>query len=198
MFLDGRYSGSSSRLRIAVVGAGVSGLAAAWLLSQKHDVTVFEAELRPGGHSCTVETGRAGDQFPVDMGFIVYNEVTYPNLTAMFRHLKIATKPSEMTFACLARQWPSRIFGDRYRRLAGSKAQPLPPALLVDAARPFALLSRSAARCSLVLGLDRASATISTAVATGTLFARTTSIQWPRRFGRCQSARSPLIRPPPS
>jgi predicted NAD/FAD-binding protein len=99
MFLDGRYSGSSSRLRIAVVGAGVSGLAAAWLLSQKHDVTVFEAELRPGGHSCTVETGRAGDQFPVDMGFIVYNEVTYPNLTALFRHLKIATKPSEMTFA---------------------------------------------------------------------------------------------------
>lgn len=82
-------------LRIAVVGSGISGLSAAWLLSQRHRVTLFEAEGRLGGHSHTVEA--AG--LPVDTGFIVYNETTYPNLTAMFAHLGVATKTSDMSFA---------------------------------------------------------------------------------------------------
>ena len=99
MFLEAHYPGPSQRLSIAVIGAGVSGLAAAWLLSETHDVTLFEAEPRPGGHCCTIETGVAGDPLPVDMGFIVYNELTYPNLTALFDHLKVPTKGSEMTFA---------------------------------------------------------------------------------------------------
>jgi hypothetical protein len=86
-------------LSIAVVGTGVSGLSAAWLLSQGHDVTVFEAETRTGGHSCTIETGAPDRPLPVDMGFIVYNEITYPNLTALFSYLGTPTKPSEMTFA---------------------------------------------------------------------------------------------------
>jgi uncharacterized protein len=99
MFLDRHDPGPSRRLNIAVVGAGVSGLAAAWLLSQRHDVTLFEAEQRPGGHSCTIETGVADDPLPVDVGFIVYNELTYPNLTALFDHLKVPTQASEMSFA---------------------------------------------------------------------------------------------------
>jgi predicted NAD/FAD-binding protein len=86
---------SARPLRIAVVGTGISGLSAAWLLSQRHEVWVFEADTRIGGHCNTVDAG----SLPVDTGFIVYNEATYPNLTALFRHLDVPTKPSEMSFA---------------------------------------------------------------------------------------------------
>ncbi len=82
-------------LNIAVVGSGISGLSAAWLLAKRHKVTLFEADARIGGHSHTVEAVGT----PVDTGFIVYNENTYPNLTAMFRHLQVPTKPTAMTFA---------------------------------------------------------------------------------------------------
>jgi predicted NAD/FAD-binding protein len=82
-------------LDIAVVGSGISGLSAAWLLSQRHRITLFEADDRIGGHSHTVIAGGTS----VDTGFIVYNEQTYPNLTALFRHLDVPTKPTEMTFA---------------------------------------------------------------------------------------------------
>lgn len=85
--------------RIAVIGSGIAGLSAAWLLARRHEVTVLEAETRPGGHSCTVEAPGAAGPVPVDMGFIVYNEPTYPNLTALFRHLGVATQESCMSFA---------------------------------------------------------------------------------------------------
>ena len=88
----------SPRLRIAVVGAGISGLSAAWLLGKTHDVTVFDKSEHPGGHSLTVDAEIGGRKIPVDMGFIVYNTPTYPNLTALFQHLGVATEPSEMSF----------------------------------------------------------------------------------------------------
>jgi predicted NAD/FAD-binding protein len=85
-------------LDIAVIGSGISGMSAAWLLSQRHRVTVYELEDRLGGHSHTVDAPGPGGSTPVDMGFIVYNEVNYPNLVALFEHLKVPTKLSEMTF----------------------------------------------------------------------------------------------------
>jgi predicted NAD/FAD-binding protein len=87
------------RLKIAVVGAGISGMSAAWLLNQGHDVTLYEAQPRLGGHSHTVDAPAARGAIPVDTGFIVYNELNYPNLTALFSHLKVPTKVSNMGFA---------------------------------------------------------------------------------------------------
>ncbi len=89
----------NGRLRVGIVGTGISGLSAAWLLSRRHDVTLFERAARLGGHANTVDVGCGGTTIPVDTGFVVYNEQTYPNLTALFAHLDVPTEPSDMSFA---------------------------------------------------------------------------------------------------
>lgn len=89
----------NNRIKVAVIGSGVSGLSAAWLLSGNHEVTLFEQCDYAGGHSNTVEAPGAEGAIAVDTGFIVYNEPAYPNLTNLFRHLGVETKPTEMTFA---------------------------------------------------------------------------------------------------
>jgi predicted NAD/FAD-binding protein len=92
-------SGEAGPQRIAVVGSGISGLSAAWLLSQKHRVTLFEADARPGGHSNTVQAQFPGEApLAVDTGFIVFNELTYPNLCALFEHLQVPNEPTDMSF----------------------------------------------------------------------------------------------------
>ncbi|WP_164467240.1 NAD(P)/FAD-dependent oxidoreductase [Caulobacter flavus] len=87
-------STSSPRQRIAVVGSGISGLSAAWLLSRRQEVVLYEADDRLGGHAHTVQA----DGVAVDTGFIVYNEPNYPNLTALFAHLGVETAASDMSF----------------------------------------------------------------------------------------------------
>src|SRR6476469_587885 len=84
---------------IAVIGTGISGMSAAWLLSQYHRVTVYERARRVGGHSNTVTVQGANGEIAVDTGFIVYNETAYPNLTALFEHLDVPTQSSDMSFA---------------------------------------------------------------------------------------------------
>ncbi|MDF1627441.1 MAG: FAD-dependent oxidoreductase [Parvibaculaceae bacterium] len=85
--------------KIAIIGSGVAGLGAAWLLNQSADITVFEKNEHVGGHANTVDAGDGAAPVPVDTGFIVYNEQNYPNLVALFEHLGVETKPSSMTFA---------------------------------------------------------------------------------------------------
>ena len=89
-------------MRIAVIGTGIAGNAAAWTLSQRYKVTVYDRELRPGGHSHTVTIDYQGTPVAVDIGFIVYNELNYPDLTAMFAHLGVETVASCMSFAVSA------------------------------------------------------------------------------------------------
>ena len=89
-------------MRVAVVGTGISGNAAAWALSKHYPVTVYDRELRPGGHSHTVTIDYDGTELAVDIGFIVYNELNYPDLTALFAHLGVETVDSCMSFAVTA------------------------------------------------------------------------------------------------
>ncbi len=87
------------RRRLAVVGTGISGLVAARLLSNAHDVTVFEADGRIGGHTHTVDVEVAGRGYAIDTGFIVYNERNYPGFTRLLRALGVATRPTAMSFS---------------------------------------------------------------------------------------------------
>ena len=89
-------------MRVAVIGTGIAGNAAAWALSKRYPVTVYDRELRPGGHSHTVTIDYDGAAIAVDIGFIVYNELNYPDLTALFAHLGVETVESCMSFAVTA------------------------------------------------------------------------------------------------
>jgi uncharacterized protein len=87
--------------RIAVIGAGISGLSAAYFLASQHRVTLFESAARLGGHARTVLAGKLGNQ-PVDTGFIVFNYANYPHLTRLFHDLDVPVAKSDMSFgACI-------------------------------------------------------------------------------------------------
>jgi predicted NAD/FAD-binding protein len=112
---------------IAVVGSGISGLSAAWLLSQKHRVTLIEADHRPGGHSNTVDCEVDGADVSVDTGFIVYNPPAYPNLTALFEHLGVPTAPSNMSFAVSMGNGAYEYTGSGLSQLMGHAGNLLDP-----------------------------------------------------------------------
>ena len=110
-----------ARQRVAVIGSGIAGLGAAWLLSRRHAVMLFEQNGYLGGHSNTVEVpGEHGAAVAVDTGFIVYNALNYPNLVHLFDHLGVATAPSDMSFAVSLRDGEIEYAGTH---LAGLFAQ---------------------------------------------------------------------------
>ncbi|NNE21819.1 MAG: FAD-dependent oxidoreductase [Rhizobiales bacterium] len=134
-------------LSIAVVGSGIAGLSAAWLLSKTHDVTVLEAQAHAGGHANTIEFEDSDARHPVDTGFIVYNPPNYPNLVALFNHLKVPTEPSRMTFAFSAGGGAYEYSGTRLSGLFGqvrNVANPDHWKMLFDLMRFFRNVERTA------------------------------------------------------
>lgn len=87
-------SHNTPRLKVGIIGSGIAGMSASWLLSLNHDVTIFEKDDRIGGHTNTVMTDGIG----VDTGFIVYNDKNYPNLVALFDHFGVDTQATDMSF----------------------------------------------------------------------------------------------------
>ncbi len=86
-------------MKIAIIGAGISGLTAAYYLRQQHQITVYESEDRIGGHTATIDVDLAGRHYAVDTGFIVYNDWTYPRFIELIDELGVATQPTEMSFS---------------------------------------------------------------------------------------------------
>ena len=86
-------------MKIAVVGSGIAGLGAAWLLSRQHEVVLFEREARLGGHTHTHRVTMQGREFAVDTGFIVFNNENYPLLARLFHELGVASQPTTMSFS---------------------------------------------------------------------------------------------------
>ncbi len=86
-------------MKIAIIGTGIAGNAAAWVLNQSHDITVYEKEPRPGGHAHTVDIEIEGQTITVDTGFIVMNHRNYPHFKKLLEHINVPTEPSDMSFS---------------------------------------------------------------------------------------------------
>lgn len=86
-------------MRIAIIGSGIAGLGAAWLLSREHEVVLFEKQSRLGGHTHTHTVHQAGREYAIDSGFIVHNRLNYPLLTRLFSELGVATQATTMGFS---------------------------------------------------------------------------------------------------
>jgi predicted NAD/FAD-binding protein len=114
-------------MRIAIVGTGIAGMGAAWALHRHHDIVLYEKEERIGGHSHTVDVDYDGTRIAVDTGFIVYNELNYPNLTALFHHLGVETQASAMTFGFSARDGGLEWQGNTVRSLFAQRRNMLRP-----------------------------------------------------------------------
>ncbi|MBW0371428.1 NAD(P)/FAD-dependent oxidoreductase [Ensifer adhaerens] len=99
MRFDRGMRGEFGQRRVAVIGAGISGMSAAWLLGKSLEVVLYESSDKPGGHANTLVAPTAVGPVPVDTGFIVYNDRNYPNLVALFDHLDVPTQASNMSFA---------------------------------------------------------------------------------------------------
>jgi len=117
-------------MRIAVVGAGVAGLHAAWRLTREHEVTVYEANDYAGGHTATVDVEWQGRRYGVDTGFIVFNDWTYPNFIAMLRELGVAWQPSNMSFSLSCERSGLEYNGTSLNSLFAQRRNALRPSFL--------------------------------------------------------------------
>ncbi len=124
------YRGAGGRKKIAVIGSGISGAAAAWALNESADVTLYEADSRPGGHTATVEIDYDGHAIAVDTGFIVYNELNYPELSALFSLLGVSTHQSDMGFSLSLDGGRLEWSGSNYRTIFAQKRNFFSPSFL--------------------------------------------------------------------
>ncbi len=143
-------------MRIAVIGTGISGLAAAWLLNRRHEVHVFEKQARVGGHSNTVSVRKEGRQLRLDTGFIVFNRFNYPYLTRLFDLLSVESQETDMSFAVRCDRCDLEYNGRSLSSLFAQKRNLVRPAfhrMLVDIAR-FGSLGRRQLASGRLTGLS--------------------------------------------
>jgi len=115
-------------MKIAIIGAGISGLTAAHYLRDEHELTVFETADRIGGHTATVDVDWQGRQFAIDTGFIVYNDWTYPNFIELLQELEVETKPTEMSFSVRCDDSGLEYGGNNLNTLFAQRSNALSPA----------------------------------------------------------------------
>ncbi|MBT4098045.1 MAG: FAD-dependent oxidoreductase [Gemmatimonadetes bacterium] len=128
----------TARKRIAIVGTGIAGLTAAYLLRRQHDVTVFEAAGYVGGHTNTVAVDVESGRWDVDTGFIVHNPKAYPNFVSLLQQLGVASAPTEMSFSVKSLQSGLEYGASGMRRLFAQKRNALRPSfyrMLLDVLR---------------------------------------------------------------
>lgn len=138
---------SSARLRIAIVGTGISGLSAAWLLKKRHDVVVYEKAGRIGGHSNAVLAPVDGGFIAVDTGFIVFNPSTYPNFVELLRVLEAPSEPSDMSFGVSIDGGAVEYSGASLAAMFGQRSNLVRPrfwSMLADLVRFYAQARRDA------------------------------------------------------
>lgn len=114
-------------MRIAIVGAGVSGLVSAWILARKHAVTLFEADGRLGGHVHTHDVDDGGERRGIDSGFIVFNDRTYPNFVRLLELLGVPAQASEMSFSVQSERTGLEYNGTSLNALFAQRANLLRP-----------------------------------------------------------------------
>jgi predicted NAD/FAD-binding protein len=108
-------------VKVAIIGTGIAGNVAAYRLARAHDITVYEADSRIGGHTNTVDVVAGGRGWAVDTGFIVFNDATYPNFIALLNELGVDSQPSDMSFS-VSNQHSSNTTGLRSTRCSPSAA----------------------------------------------------------------------------
>ena len=115
-------------MKIAIIGTGISGLTSAYLLSRKHEIEVFEADSRPGGHTHTLDVETRSGRYAVDTGFIVFNDWTYPNFIALMNQIGVKWQDSSMSFSVKSQKTGLEYNGTSLNSLFAQRSNLLRPA----------------------------------------------------------------------
>ena len=117
-------------MKIAIVGTGIAGMTAAYRLHREHDLTIFEANNYYGGHTATVDVALSGQQYAVDTGFIVFNDWTYPNFSALIDELGVPWQNSNMSFSLLCERSGIEYNGTSVKSLFAQRRNAIRPSFL--------------------------------------------------------------------
>ncbi len=113
--------------KVAIIGSGIAGMAAAWLLNKEFDITVFEKNNYVGGHTNTFTVNENGRDIPIDTGFIVFNKQNYPNLLKLFNTLNVLYKPTNMSFSVQHKPEKLEFNGSGFNGIFGQRRNLLRP-----------------------------------------------------------------------